>query len=48
MRYGLVLIVGVGMILLGVVFMMWQRMNDPAFFRSETLRHDTPVLKASE
>ena len=45
---GLVLIVGVGMILLGVVFMMWQRMNDPAFFRGETLRHDTPVLETSE
>jgi hypothetical protein len=41
---GLVLIVGVGMILLGVVFMMWQRMRDPSFFRGETLRHDTPIL----
>ena len=42
---GLVLIVGVGMILLGLVFMVWQRVHHPAFFRGETLRHDTPVLE---
>jgi amino acid transporter len=45
---GLVLIVGVGMILLGLVFMVWQRMRDPAFFKGETLRHDTPVPEVSE
>ena len=45
---GLVLILGLGLILLGVVFMLWQRVRDPAFFRGETLRHDTPVLEVAE
>ena len=36
--------VGLGMILLGVVFMLIMRARQPAFFRGETLRKDTPVL----
>jgi amino acid transporter len=41
---GLVLILGLGIILLGIVFMLWQRFRDPAFFRGETLVKDTPAL----
>ena len=41
---GLVLILGLGMILLGIVFMVLQRAKDPAFFRGETLVKDTPAL----
>jgi amino acid transporter len=41
---GLVLILGVGLILLGIAFMLAQRANDPAFFRGETLVKDTPAL----
>jgi amino acid transporter len=41
---GLVLILGLGMILIGLVFMAWQRATDPAFFRGETLVKDTPAL----
>jgi hypothetical protein len=41
---GLVLILGLGMILLGVVFMLIMRARQAAFFRGETLRKDTPVL----
>ena len=36
--------VGLGMILLGVVFMLIMRARQAAFFRGETLRKDTPVL----
>ena len=45
---GLVLILGLGMILLGVVFMLIMRAVQPAFFRGETLRKDTPVLVVDE
>ena len=41
---GLVLILGLGLILLGLVLMMIWRSVQPAFFRGETLKHDTPVL----
>lgn len=45
---GLVLILGLGLILLGLVFMAIQRGKDPAFFRGETLAHDTPALILDE
>jgi amino acid transporter len=45
---GLVLILGVGLILLGLLFMALQRAKDPAFFRGETLKHDTPALVLDE
>jgi len=45
---GLVLILGLGLILLGVVFMVWQRARDGAFFRGETLAKDTPALIVDE
>jgi len=46
--FGLVLILGLGLIVLGVVFMLIMRAHKPAFFRGETLRKDTPVLVADE
>jgi hypothetical protein len=39
-----VLILGLGLILRGIVFMLVQRVRDPAFFRGETLVKDTPAL----
>ena len=45
---GLVLILGLGLILLGVVLMLVMRARQPAFFRGETLRKDTPVLVVDE
>jgi hypothetical protein len=45
---GLVLILGLGMILLGVVFMLIMRGRQPEFFRGETLRKDTPVVVVDE
>jgi len=44
---GLVLILGLGLIILGFVLMLVWRSRDPAFFRGETLRHDTPVIIAN-
>ncbi|MCH9668452.1 MAG: APC family permease [Actinomycetia bacterium] len=41
---GLVLILGLGLIVIGVAFMLIMRARQPAFFRGETLRKDTPVL----
>ncbi len=41
---GLVFILAVGMLLLGAVLMVICRVRDPAFFRGETLRRDTPSL----
>ena len=38
----------VGVILLGVVLMLIMRARQPAFFRGETLRKDTPVLVVDE
>jgi hypothetical protein len=45
---GLVLIMGLGLIVIGVVFMLLMRARQPAFFRGETLRKDTPVLVVDE
>lgn len=45
---GLVLILGLGLILLGVGFMLWQRAVSPAFFRGETLHRDTPAFIVDE
>jgi amino acid transporter len=45
---GLVLILGLGLILLGILFMMIMRARQPEFFRGETLRKDTPVLAVDE
>ncbi|HEY9350579.1 MAG TPA: hypothetical protein VIP75_07795, partial [Acidothermales bacterium] len=41
---GLVLVLGLGLIAIGLLFMLWQRSRDPAFFRGETLVKDTPAL----
>ena len=41
---GTVLVLGLGLILLGLVFMFIWRAKAPAFFRGETLRRDTPTL----
>jgi amino acid transporter len=41
---GLVLVLGLGLIVLGLVLMMVWRSVQPAFFRGETLRQDTPVV----
>ena len=45
---GLVLILGLGLILAGVVVMLVMRARQPAFFRGETLRRDTPALVVDE
>ena len=45
---GLVLILGLGLIILGIVFMLIQRARDPAYFRGETLVKDTPALVVDE
>lgn len=41
---GLVFILGVGLIAFGLVLMALMYRKNPAFFRGETLRRDTPVL----
>jgi amino acid transporter len=41
---GTVFVLGVGVILLGVVVMVVWQARSPAFFRGETLVHDTPAL----
>jgi amino acid transporter len=41
---GTVLVLGLGLILLGVVFMLIMRARQPAFFRGETLNRGTPSL----
>ncbi len=41
---GLVFIMGVGLILFGFVLMAIRRAQDPAFFRGETLKTDTPAM----
>ena len=43
---GLVLVLGLGLILLGLALMLVWRAREPAFFRGETLRHDTPTVVA--
>lgn len=45
---GLVFILAVGLLLLGAVLMLVWRWRDPAFFRGETLRRDTPALVVPE
>jgi amino acid transporter len=45
---GTVLVLGLGLILLGLVFMFIWRVRAPAFFRGETLRRDTPSLIVPE
>ena len=45
---GTVLVLGLGLILLGVVFMSIWRVKAPAFFLGETLRRDTPSLIVPE
>ncbi|GAA3048313.1 APC family permease [Kitasatospora albolonga] len=41
---GTVFLIGFGLLALGVVLMLLWRHHAPAFFRGETLRHDTPSL----
>jgi amino acid transporter len=41
---GLVFIMGVGLIASGLILIALQRAKDPAFFRGETLKTDTPAL----
>jgi amino acid transporter len=41
---GSVFVVGIGSLLLGAVLMLVRRRAEPAFFRGETLRTDTPSL----
>lgn len=41
---GLVFVLGVGLILFGIILMLICRGRDGAFFRGETLKHDTPAL----
>ncbi len=41
---GLVFIMGVGLILSGLILVVIWRAKDPAFFRGETLKTDTPAL----
>ncbi len=45
---GTVFIIGVGSLAVGVVLMLLWQMKAPAFFRGETLKHDTPVLAPDE
>ncbi len=45
---GGVFVMGVGSLLIGVVFMLLWQWRAPAFFRGETLHHDTPVLVPEE
>jgi amino acid transporter len=41
---GSVFVLGVGLLLVGVVLMLWWRMKEPEFFRGAVLKHDTPSL----
>ena len=45
---GTVFVLGVGVLLLGVVVMFAWQAKAPAFFRGETLKHDTPTLLVEE
>ncbi|MCZ2402271.1 APC family permease [Paenarthrobacter sp. Z7-10] len=45
---GLVFILGVGLLALGLLVMAWMYWRRPGFFRSETLRKDTPALVVPE
>jgi amino acid transporter len=41
---GSVFVIGIGLLLMGAVLMLVWRAKNPAFFRGETLRQDTPSL----
>ncbi len=41
---GAVFVVGIGSLAVGIVLMLLWQLKQPAFFRGETLKHDTPVL----
>ena len=45
---GTVFVLGIGALLLGVVVMFAWQARSPAFFRGETLKHDTPALVVEE
>jgi amino acid transporter len=45
---GLVFILALGLLLLGAVLMLVCRFTDPAFFKGETLHHETPALIVPE
>jgi hypothetical protein len=45
---GGVFVMGIGSLLIGVVFMYLWQWKAPPFFRGETLHHDTPVLVPEE
>ena len=45
---GAVFAIGVGILVLGAMLMIAWRLVQPAFFRGETLRHDTPALIVEE
>ncbi len=45
---GGVFVMGIGSLLIGVLFMFWWQAKAPPFFRGETLHHDTPVLVPEE
>jgi amino acid transporter len=45
---GGVFVMGMGSLLVGVLFMLWWQAKAPRFFRGETLHHDTPVLVPDE
>jgi amino acid transporter len=45
---GTVFVLGVGALVLGVVVMFAWQARHPAFFRGETLKHDTPALVVDE
>lgn len=42
---GLVFVIGVGVISLGVILMLFISWQKPEFFRGQTLRRDTPILR---
>jgi amino acid transporter len=41
---GSVFVLGVGLLLVGVLLMLWWRVKEPDFFRGQVLKHDTPSL----
>jgi amino acid transporter len=45
---GTVFAIGVGILVLGAALMVAWRLREPAFFRGETLRRDTPALVVEE
>jgi amino acid transporter len=45
---GTVFVLGVGVLALGVIVMLVSQARAPAFFRGETLKHDTPTLIVEE